>query len=420
MQNKYDLIVAGGGFAGVCAAISAAREGISVLLIEKSNCLGGAAVNSLVNPFMPFHTKINGKTVSLSMGIFIEIIGELQKLNAIDKKLASFDEEILKYVLNKMAVSAGVKLLYHSWLCGIRKSNSKIESVSVNNKSGIQEFFADYFIDATGDADLSVLSGVPYRLGREKDRLCQPMTLCFRLSGVDIDRYKQGYGATSRLYIKMRENGKIKNPRENILIFPTLHDGILHFNSTRVVRLNPVDAFDKTRAEIEAREQVFELYEFLKKHADGFENCRLLSTAMEIGVRESRMIDGEYLLTEDDLKKCTRFEDCIALGNYDVDIHNPEGTGTSHYYFREGEYYDIPYRSLVPLNITNLLVAGRCVSATHEAQASIRILPIVSCIGHAAGVGAAVAFKSSTAAREASISKIREILQKQGAVLTIR
>lgn len=225
------------------------------------------------------------------------------------------------------------------------------------------------------------------------------------------------FSKAQQLYKQYRQEGKIKNPREDLLLFETMQDGVIHVNSTRIVKRNPVDAWDRTRAEIEAREQVFELFSFLKENAEGFENSRLLSTAMEIGVRESRMIHGLYTLTAEDLKACTHFEDSIALGNYDIDIHNPSGTGTSHYLFPEGQYYTIPYRCLVPLNMRNLLVAGRCISVTHEAQASIRIMPIVCCLGQAAGVAAAVAVNEKADVRQIDVPKVQALLKKAGAVI---
>jgi len=420
-MNKYDLVVIGGGFAGSCAAISAARENLSVLLIEKANCLGGAAVNCLVNPFMPNATNIeeNGKFKKfiLSRGLFTEITNELKEMNATKGEPSFvFHEEYLKLVLNRMAISSNVNLLFHSYLIDVRKNDDRIESITVANKSGKQEFFADYFIDATGDADLTVLCGCPYRLGRENDQLCQPMTLCFRVSNVDIDKYKKAQPLINDLYNEMKKKGKIKNVREDVLIFHSMVDGVLHFNSTRIVKRNPVDAFDKTKAEIEAREQVIELFSFMKENIDGFQTANLLMTAAEIGVRESRMIDGNYLLTGDDLVNCTKFKDSIALGNYDIDIHNPEGSGTSHYYFPKGQYYTIPFRSLIPKGINNLLVAGRCISATHEAQASIRIMPIVACIGEAAGTAIGVAFKDGLNVNEIDVKKVQVRLQKQGAI----
>lgn len=415
-MKKYNLIVVGGGFAGTAAAISAGRAGLSVLLIEKSNCLGGAAVNALVNPFMPNATKIDGKQFQLSQGLFTEIKDELRKMEGIGSNDALFNEEYLKIVLNRMVIDANVTLLYHSYLIDVKKKDDKIQSVIVANKSGSGEFFADYFVDATGDADLAALCSCPFRLGREEDNLCQPMTLCFRVANVDLVKFKEVRATINGLYNEMQKQGKIKNVRENVLIFNNLVDGVLHFNSTRIIKLNPTDAFDITKAEIQAREQVLELFNFLKDNIDGFQNSKLLMTAPEIGVRESRMIDGEYLLTGDDLVSCKRFDDSIALGNYDIDIHNPEGSGTSHYYFPQGEYYTIPYRSLLPKNVNNLLVSGRCISATHEAQASIRIMPIVCCIGEAAGTAIAVAANDRLPINKVDVNKVQAQLKKQRAV----
>jgi hypothetical protein len=419
-MKKYDLAVLGGGFAGVAAAISAARAGASVLLVEKSNCLGGAAVNCLVNPFMPNYTRTQDHQVvekhSLSQGLFLEIVGELKKMGAAqgDPPFV-FHEEYLKIVLNRMALGANVDLLFHSWLTDARADNGRIQSVTVHGKSGRLEITADYFIDATGDADLSVLAGCPHRLGREADGLCQPMTLCFRVGNVDIEKYKKARPMIDGLYQRMRAEGKIKNIREDVLIFPNLVGNVLHFNSTRIVKRNPVDVFDLTRAEIEVREQVFELFTFMKENIDGFQNSDLVMTAPEIGVRESRMIDGEYLLTGEDLMACTKFEDSIALGNYDIDIHNPEGSGTSHYYFPEGKYYTIPYRSLIPKGANNLLAAGRCISVTHEAQASISIMPIVCCLGEAAGTAVGVAVEDKAPLNKVDVKKLQQRLKDQGA-----
>ena len=423
-MKKYDIIVAGGGFAGTAAAIAAARQGLKVLLFDKSNCLGGAAVNCFVFPFMPYTTVIDGKRTRLSSGIFLEIQDALDEIRTRTGETdhmagrSSFSEEHLKLVLNRMVLDAGAELLYHAYLCGAKTENGRIKSVTVATKAGNIELCADMFIDATGDADLAVLSGCPYRLGREGDNLCQPMTLCFRLSNVDKEKFKEELPAIQELYKKLQSEGKIKNPRENVLIFNNMvQKNILHFNTTRIVKLDPTNPFDVTKAEIESREQVMEMYLFLKDNFESFKNAELLSTAMEIGVRESRMIDGKHLLTGKELVDCTKFEDSIACGNYDIDIHNPEGAGTSHYYFPDGQYYEIPYRSLVPQKIENLLVAGRCLSADHEAQASVRIMPIVCCLGEAAGVGAAVAVKNKTTAENANITEIQKILQENGAII---
>lgn len=412
----YDLIVAGGGFAGVAAACAASREGLSVLLIDKNGFLGGAACGCYVNPFMPYHVTVNGERRMISDGMFRSILERLDRAGALMKNRSSFNEELLKLVLDEMTEEYNVRVLFHSYLTEARTENRRIKSVSVVNKSGIRSFEARYFIDATGDADLAVLSGCSFHIGRESDGLCQPMTLCFRIAGVDTDKLTpENWHAANELYKKFRTEGKILNPREDILRFPHAADGVVHLNSTRIVKKCPVDAFDVSDAERLARKQEYELYTFLKENVPGFENSVLLASAPEIGVRESRMIDGRYTLTVEDLKSCTKFDDAIAAANYDIDIHNPEGSGTSHYYFKENEYYTIPYRSLQPKELDNMLVAGRCISSTHEAQASYRIMPICCTLGEAAGTAIGVCAGADAPTGDADIALIRKKLKEYGA-----
>lgn len=418
MEKKYDILVAGGGFAGAAAAIVAARRGKNVLLIEKYNCLGGAAVFNLVNPFMPYSTRDleNNSTVVLSQGLFGEIVGRLESAGGLRKKDKNcFNEEILKYVLQKMATESGVHLLFQTYVTKVKRTGEKIESVTVSNVSGEEEIFADYFIDATGDANLTYLAGYPYNLGRESDHLCQPMTLCFRLGNVKGRNSLAFMKRVNELYWKYQKEGKIKNPREDVLVFRTVTNDIYHFNTTRIVKLNPTDAYDVTKAEIEAREQIFEMYDFLRNNFEEFRESVLLSSGMQIGVRESRMIVGEHTLTKEELIDCVKFEDSVAVCNYDIDIHSPDGSGTSHYYFKPGQYYTIPYRCLIPKNAENLLVAGRCISATHEAQASVRIMPTCCTLGEAAGIAATVAHDERKGVRNIEIDKLQKILLENGA-----
>ena len=416
-MKKYDVIVVGGGFAGASAALAAARGGAKVLLVEKSNCLGGAAVNCLVNPFMPYSTVIDGEKVALSQGIFKEIHEKLEACGAMLRE--HFLEEDLKYILNEMLLEAGVEFLFHAYIFEAKKNDGQIKSITVATKCGPISLEADYFIDATGDAQLAFLAECPTVLGREGDHLCQPMTLCFRVGNVDTERFWASKERLRIAHAKALENGELCNPRENVLVFRMPISNVLHFNTTRVVKRNPTDPFDVTEAEILARKQVYEIYEFMKKHADGLENSFLSMTAPEIGVRESRMIVGDYVLTEKDCRDFAKFEDAIAACNYDIDIHNPEGTGTSHYYFPDGAYYTIPYRSLIPKTVSNMLVAGRCISSDHGAQASYRIMPTVCNIGEAAGSAIALAVKERQTVREIDVKKLQNVLRENGAFLGI-
>ena len=420
-MQKFDLIVVGGGQAGCAAALAGARDGLSVLLVEAAGALGGSATNCLVNPFMPYSTTIeeNGekKDIALSDGLFTEIHDALNEdgLYSEARSWIAFNEESLKVILDRKMAEAGVRVLFHATLCGVRTEGRRLVSASFATVGGVLTFEAGAFIDATGDATLSVYAGVPTRLGRPADSLCQPMTLCFRVCNVDTEDFWKHHKEINDLYKKLQAEGKIKNPRENVLVFPTRIPGVLHFNTTRVVKHDPTDAFSVSEAEAIAREQVLEMVRFLKANFDCCRNAYLVSTAASIGVRESRMIEARHVLDQDEIVAGTHFDDGIAAGNYDIDIHSPDGSGTSHYYFPAGAFYTIPYRSLLPRGVANLLVAGRCISTTHEAQASIRIMPICICIGEAAGTAAALAKKAGVAVADVDTDALRQRLREKGA-----
>jgi len=417
-MKKYNLVVAGGGLTGVAAAVSAAREGLSVLLIEKVGSLGGAMTNSLVYPFMEYWTT-DPKTKEkkfLSAGIFAEMRSLHQKFMN-NNHLLEFKPEYFKFTLDELVTGAGVELLFHGMIFKTETEKKKITKVSVATKAGIIDVEADFFIDATGDGALFYLAGCDYQIGRNADNLCQPMTTCFRMSGVDMEKFAADRSHLQEAYKQEQLDGIIKNPREDILIFQNIGEGILHFNTTRIIKLDPTDPFEVSKAEIEARRQVAEMDAFLKRHSVAFKNATIINIATEIGVRESRKLKGVHILTERELRDCTIFEDSIALGNYDIDIHNPAGSGTSHYYFAPGEYYSIPYRSLLPREYTNLLVAGRCLSATHEAQASVRIMPICATMGEAAGVAVATAYKTNKNTHTVDVTVIQEKLVEKGAAI---
>ena len=404
-MKKYNLIVIGGGLSGVAAAVSGAREGLSVLLIEKSGCLGGAMSNCLVYPFMRYKTK-SGKI--LSNGIFAQMLERKKKYN--DHSWESF-----KCVFDDMATEAGVDILFHSTVFEAETADRKIKKISVATKAGVMEFESDYFIDCSGDGELIAMANCDYQLGRESDGLNQPMTTCFRVCGVDTELFYSELETLQEKYKKLQAENKIKNPREDILVFNGYGDGILHFNTTRIINHNPVDPIEISKAEILARKQVMEMMDFLKENSKAFENATLISVASHIGVRESRKLRGVHILTMEELMNCVDFEDTIALGNYSIDIHNPEGAGTTIIRIPENKYYKIPYRSLLPKEYDNMLVAGRCLSATHEAQASVRIMPICACLGEAAGTAAALAYKSKTSTHTIDIAALKARLKDNGA-----
>ncbi len=406
-MKKYNLIVVGGGLAGVAAAVSGAREGLSVLLVEKFGCLGGAMTNGLVYPFMGYTTE-EGKV--LSAGIFAEMLER-------KKNYGNTSWESFKCVFDDMVTEANVDVLFHAAVFEAKTDGRQIKHVSVATKSGVIKYEADCFIDCSGDGELIAMTGCDYQLGRESDGLSQPMTTCFRVCGVDVALCKSESDMLQKKYRELQAANKLTNPRENILAFYGYGEGIIHFNTTRIVKHNPVDPVEISEAEMLARKQIIEMMDFLKKNSKAFENATLISIASHIGVRESRKLKGVHILTAEELISCTDFEDTIALGNYDIDIHNPAGTGTTIINIPHNRYYKIPYRSLLPKEYDNMLVAGRCLSATHEAHSSVRIMPICTCLGEAAGTAAALAYKTNRNVHTVDINLLRTRLKENGAVL---
>ncbi len=410
-MKHYDLIVLGGGITGCCAAIGAAREGLKVLLIEKGGALGGAMCRMYVNPFMRYHTGTPETGTVINKGLFAEILADLREMGGLPNG-KTFNEEYMKVVLDRKAAEAGVEVLFHAHFTGVKMDAERLSALTVETRVGEVTFTAERFIDASGDAMLAFKAGCPYQIGREEDEACQPMTLCFRMAGVDIERFKAAKAQTNALYNQFQAEGKIQNPRENILFFMHTSEGVLHLNSTRVIGRSPLDPFALSKAEMEAREQMMELYAFLKANAPGCENATLLSSAPEIGVRESRMIKGAYTITASDLLECREFEDSIAVGCYEMDIHSPDGSGTTIKKLPRGKWYHIPYRALLPQNCENLLVAGRCISSTHEAQSAYRVLPIVANIGEAAGLAAALSLKKNLPLAKIPMTGLHACLEK--------
>lgn len=425
-ENDYDVIVAGGGLSGIAAAVAAAREGADVLVIERYGFLGGMATAGLVNPFMSYWlTEGNWgadrrREKRVNTGIFGSIIDTLNEMGGLRGNETTFNEELLKLILDRLVKKYNIRLLLHSYVTDVKRDNGKIKSVTAANKSGKKEYAAKYFVDATGDADLTYLAGCEYKLGRDEDGLCQPMTLCFRVANVDMERFnlsdKDIRELAQKKYSELQDNGAIKNQRENILMFEHAVDNVIHFNSTRITGKNPTDTDDLTQAELEAREQVYELYRFMKENVPGFEKSVLLMSAPQIGIRESRRIVGDYTITADDLLNVVKFEDSVARGTYPVDIHNPSGKGTVIRFVPKGEYYTIPYRAMLPKGVDNLAVAGRPLSSTHEAHSAFRVMPICTCIGEGAGSAVALALAEGRKLREIKPEELHRMLDKYEAL----
>ncbi len=447
LKKKYDVVVIGGGVSGCIAAIASARAGASTLVVERYGFLGGMLTAAGVGPMMTFHAGDK----QVVRGIPDELIETLKEMGASPghitdtigyaSSLTPFDTEAMKYVIEHKHIEAGGEMLYHSIFTGCTVEENKLKSVQLWTKSGFMEIEADVFVDATGDGDVSVRAGVPYEYGRKLDGLAQPMTMKARIGNVDLSKVKEYMKnnpkeffaldwetiqktprlSVSGFYSKLKEaqnNGDLNYPRDKVLFFQNNNPNEVILNMTRILKLNATDSYDLTLGEIEGRKQVKESVDFLRKYIPGFEECYLVSTGPQIGIRETRRIKGVYTLTADEMMDNVMFPDAIAMGGYPFDIHSPDGASNDDKFLKPGTYYSIPYRIMVNNQVDNLITTGRCVSAEHEAASSLRVSPIAMALGHAAGVAAAVTAKEKKAAKDISIEEVRNILLKQGAFLT--
>jgi hypothetical protein len=320
---------------------------------------------------------------------------------------------------------AGVRFLFHAFASGVVEPG-EADSVIFETKSGPAVIRAGAVVDCTGDGDVAAAAGAPYGVGRECDGLTQPMTLMFRMVQFERERFAEyvadhpdqwrGVYGLWGLIAEAAASGELDLPRDDILFFATPHEHEVSVNSTRVSGLGN-DVFDLTRAEWTTRRQMREIVRFLCRRVPGFENAYAAQSGVSVGVRETRRICGEYVLTGDDVLRARKFDDAIARGSYPVDIHDPGGKGTVLKRLPLREAYDIPLRCLLPRDVDRLLVAGRCISGTHEAHSSYRVTPIAMATGHAAGVCAALAARGRRSPREVPAEEVQGELLRQGASL---
>ncbi len=441
---EADVVVCGGGPAGVVAAIAAGRSGRSTILIERYGFVGGMSTAALVYPWMTFHTS-EGKQVI--RGIAQEIVdrlaargaspGHLRDTVGFVSTVTPYNGEVYKVLAVEMLKEAGVVTLFHSFLHETTVEDGKIRSVRIIGKSGTIEAKGKVFIDATGDGDLAYLAGAPCSIGRDGDRKTQPMTMKFRMRGVDLAKVKaymiahpeEFYEKTPFAdleslpltgimgFKKQWREANLPINRDAVLMFAGPNDDEVLVNTTRVQGLDGTNVADLTEAEHLGRQQVLQVAEFMTKHLPGFEKASVSSVGAQIGIRETRRIQGLYTLTAQDVVQGRRFPDAIARSGYPIDIHDPTGKGVTAAWVEGDGAYDIPYRSLLPKGVSNLLAAGRCISTSHEAFATTRLTPSCMATGEAAGVAAAIAVREGIDLSAVDVEALRRTLAAAGAVV---
>ncbi len=443
------VLVVGSGAAGIAAAISAARQGANTLLVEYQGFLGGI---SATLPWLGFHDRDYRQVVK---GLPHEFVTRLQARGAassytLDIKcgsLVSVDSHIWKILAIEMAHEAGVEVMLHTQVVDTLREGERITGVVVESKSGRQELRADVVIDASGDGDVAARGGVAWEKGRTADGLVQAPTLVFRLGGLDRARFVAAckdpalryrewiaddpvlwekncrrldtmeaivLGGFAGLIERARRDGAATFPQTRVVGVKTHRADQLTVVMTRVLGLDPTDVASVSEAYVRLYAQVSELLQFFRAYVPGAEATYLLEIAPMLGVRESRRIVGDYMMTKDDVVEGRRPDDTVAMGAYHIDIHRPAGTWVESH---NVQAYGIPLRSLIAGGVDGLLMAGKCLSATHEAVASTRVIPICMAQGQAVGTAAAMAIASGVDVRSLAVGSLQGRLMKQGAEL---
>lgn len=418
-----DVLVCGGGMAGTMAAVAAARGGASVLLVERWGFLGGSATAGAVGQFVGWETAAGRQVIQ---GLAEEVVQRLERQGGsgghthftmstghrMDQ--VSFDPERLKLVLDQMATEAGVRLLFHATLLDVARQGDAVSAVTVLTKAGPLEVRPRIAIDASGDLDLLARAGAGF-LPLEADEAPQPATMMFRFGPIDFSRFEALTSAELQALCRQGvDSGALARAALHQSRVPGTDDG--WFNISRV-SLDATDPFALSAGEVEGRRQAFAAAGFLAARVPGCEGGRLVALAAQLGIRESRRVRGDVVLTADDLRGERRFPDAIAVGAYPMDIHPARGTGLHFETLGGDRSYEIPFRCLLPAGLGNVLVAGRGISASHGAHASTRVMPTTMAIGQAAGTAAALACAGNGGPRELDAALLRDRLRRDAAFL---
>lgn len=415
-----DVLVAGAGPAGIGAALGAARCGASVILLEAANCVGGMATAGMMSHWCggtesPLLDEIFKRTKSSPL---------LPPATSERANPWATAHEAQKTAVQELLLKAGVTLQYHTRIAGAVVEDNTVKGVITESKSGREVILAHTVIDATGDGDVAAAAGAEFVLGRPEDHGCQPVTLMFRIGGVDHSRAIFPGSFESLVDVPKGEiqalgHEHLPFPAGHVLLYPAPLPGEVCVNMTNVTGVNATDVRELTRAELTCREQMVKIVQFLREFAPGYENCYAVTSAANVGVRETRHFKALYQLNETDIVEARTFDDWIATRNhFNFDIHNVKGPGLdangAQHKFRSKGKYTIPYRSCVPEKLDGLLLSGRNIDGTHKAHSNFRVMPICLNIGQGTGVAAALAARNNIPARAVDVKAVQAELMKMG------